>query len=116
MAGHLLVVSVALLSALAVPAIAAAKPLEGTVGPGATITLKHANGSPVRHAHPGPRAFVIDDLSTVHDFHLYGPGVARKTGIAFTGERRWRVALRVGTYRFRCDAHPRTMHGHFAVS
>jgi hypothetical protein len=32
--------------------------------------------------------------------------VSKKTGIDFTGSRTWKVTLSVGTYKFRCDAHP----------
>jgi hypothetical protein len=115
MGGRTLVLAAALAGALAVPAVAAGRPFEGTVGPGATITLQRANGSPVRHASPGAHRFAISDRSAVHNFHLIGPGVSRKTGIAFIGSRTWTVTLQAGTYRFRCDAHPRTMHGRFLV-
>lgn len=116
MAGRLLVLSVVLALALAVPALAFARPFAGTVGPGTTITLKKANGKRLRHASPGRHRFRISDLSGFHNFHLRGPGVGRKTGIAFVGTRTWKVTLQVGTYRFRCDAHPTTMRGRFTVS
>jgi plastocyanin len=70
----------------------------------------------VNHASPGARKFVISDQSSGHNFHLFGPGVGKKTGIAFVGSRTWKVTLSVGTYKFRCDAHPRTMRGSFGVS
>jgi hypothetical protein len=102
--------------ALAVPTLAAGRPFQGTDGPRATITLKRANGTKLRHTRPGFHRFAIHDLSGFHNFHLYGPGVGRRTGIAFMGDRMWRVTLQVGTYRFRCDAHPTTMRGSFTVS
>ena len=43
-------------------------------------------------------------------------GVALISGIAFVGSRTWKVTLSVGTYKFRCDAHPTTMRGSFDVS
>jgi hypothetical protein len=116
MAGRALVVSVALAAALAVPAVAAARPFEGTVGPTATITLKRANGTTLKHTTPGRHRFAISDKSSGHNFHLRGPGVSRKTGVDFVGSRTWTVTLEVGTYRFRCDVHPTTMHGSFNVS
>jgi hypothetical protein len=51
-----------------------------------------------------------------HNFHLTGPGVDRKTGINFTGRRRWSpVRLSNGTYTFLCDRHPTTMRKTFTV-
>jgi hypothetical protein len=116
MAGRSLVTSLAIAAALAVPAVAAARPFYGTVGPGTTITLKKASGTNVKQASPGTRKFVISDQSAFHNFHLLGPEVSKKTGIAFVGSRTWRVTLLVGTYKFRCDAHPKTMCGSFTVS
>jgi hypothetical protein len=116
MAGRALFVTVALAVALAVPAVAAARPFEGTVGPTATITLKRANGTTLRHTTPGAHRFAISDRSGIHNFHLLGAGVSKKTGIAFVGSRTWTVTLSVGTYKFRCDAHPKTMRGSFNVS
>jgi len=70
----------------------------------------------VNHASPGARKFVISDQSSGHNFHLLGPGVSKKTAIDFIGSRTWKVTLQVGTYKFRCDAHPKTMRGSFGVS
>ena len=67
-------------------------------------------------ASPGSRKFVISDQSSFHNFHLFGPGVSKKTGIDFVGSRTWKVTLQVGTYKFRCDAHPKMMRGSFTVS
>jgi plastocyanin len=116
MGGRSVLVTLVIAAALAVPAVAAARPFYGTVGPGSTITLKRANGTTVNHASPGARKFVISDQSSGHNFHLFGPGVGKKTGIAFVGSRTWRVTLSVGTYTFRCDAHPTMMRGSFNVS
>jgi len=106
----------AALGALALPAAAFARPFEGTVGPTASISLKRPNGTTLKHASAGGHRFSISDLSGFHNFHLFGPGVNRKTGVAFTGSRSWKVTLSAGTYRFRCDVHPTTMHGSFSVS
>jgi hypothetical protein len=116
MAGRSVVLVLALSAALALPAAAWARPFEGTVGPSATISLKRPNGTKLKHASPGTHRFAISDRSGFHNFHLFGPGVSRKTGIAFTGSRTWRLTLKVGTYKFRCDAHPTTMRGSFSVS
>ena len=116
MGGRSVLVTLVIAAALAVPAVAAARPFYGTVGPGSTITLKRANGTTVNHASPGARKFVISDQSSGHNFHLLGPGVSKKTAIDFIGSRTWKVTLQVGTYKFRCDAHPKMMHGSFGVS
>jgi hypothetical protein len=116
MAGRPLVRFLLLAAALAVPAVAAARPFYGTVAAPSTITLKRANGTTVKHASPGVRKFVISDQSSGHNFHLFGPGVGKKTGIAFVGSRTWKLTLSGGTYKFRCDAHPTTMRGSFDVS
>ena len=116
MAGRPLVFGLVVAAALAVPTVAAARPFQGTVGPGATISLKRADGTNLKHASPGVRRFAISDRSSFHNFHLRGPGVSKKTGIDFVGSRTWKVTLQVGTYKFRCDAHPKTMHGSFGVS
>jgi hypothetical protein len=59
MAGRSLILSLVLAAALAVPAVAAARPFYGTVAAPSTITLKRANGTTVNHASPGTRKFVI---------------------------------------------------------
>jgi len=101
--------------ALLVPAVAEARTFYGRVGPGPTITLKRGDGTTVRRIPAGRHIFVIRDRSSRHNFHLLGPGVDRKTGVAFTGRRRWSVRLQAGTYRYRCDPHRTTMRGRFAV-
>jgi hypothetical protein len=116
MTGRPVVLFLLLAAALAFPAVASARPFEGTVGPGAVISLKRANGTKLKHTTPGVHRFAISDQASFHNFHLFGPGVSKKTGIAFIGSRSWKVTLQVGTYKFRCDAHPKTMRGSFDVS
>lgn len=90
--------------------------LYGQAGPGFKITLKRANFVPVRHVKPGTYTFVIQDRSTLHDFHLKGPGVDKKTPIPYLGTKTWaNVKLKKGTYNFWCDAHKKQMHGSFTV-
>ncbi|MET1010731.1 MAG: hypothetical protein ABWY96_11830 [Gaiellaceae bacterium] len=111
----LAVLAVLAVLALLAPAAANARTFYGTVGPGSTITLKRADGTIVRRIQDGRHIFVIRDRSSIHNFHLVGPGVDRRTGVPFTGRRRWEVTLRVGTYRYRCDPHRTTMRGGFTV-
>jgi hypothetical protein len=102
---------------LAAPAAQAYPTFYGTVGPSSTIVLKRANGTVVRNASRGNKTFVIRDRSASHNFHLYGRGVDRRTGVAFVGTRTWSpVLLRVGRYTIVCDRHPTTMVRRFNVS
>ena len=95
---------------------AAAARIVGTVGPSSTISLKTGRGVRITHLGPGRRTFRIRDRSAFHNFHLAGPGgVNRKTGVPFTGRRRWTVKLVAGKYNFWCDRHPQTMRGSFRV-
>jgi hypothetical protein len=109
---------VAVLAALlAAPAAQAYTTFYGTVGPWTTIVLKRADGTVVRNARHGNKTFVIRDRSSSHNFHLYGPGIDRHTGIAFVGERTWTpLLLKVGRYTIVCDRHPLTILKHFDVS
>lgn len=82
--------------------------LKGSVGPGARIAF-------ARTASAGGAKVTIRDLSATDNFHLVGPGVNRKTGVAFKGTVTWTVTLKAGTYSFRSDAHA-TLHGTLKVS
>jgi hypothetical protein len=53
----------------------------------------------------GKYAITIHDLSKADNLHLKGPGVDRKTGVAFRGTVKWTVSLKAGTYRVWSDAH-----------
>jgi hypothetical protein len=105
----------AIVLALGVPSAACAA-LYGRVAAPRSISLKKANGTTVRHLSPGSRTFVIRDRASNHNFHLTGPGVDKRTGIAFVGRRKWRnLQLSSGTYRYICDVHPSTMRKSFTV-
>ncbi|MER3410756.1 MAG: hypothetical protein C4306_11955 [Thermoleophilia bacterium] len=110
---------VGLVAALALAATAVAAPprLFGTVGPGFTITLKDARGKPVRTLKAGTYTIVVSDKSSIHNFHLSGPGVNKViTGVGFTGTKRVTLTLKKGKYSFVCDPHSSTMHGGFTVT
>ena len=72
--------------------------LAGSIGPGAHISLAHS-------AKAGKAVLTIRDRSKKDNLHLTGPGVNKKTGVAFTGTVTWTVTLKAGTYTFRSDAH-----------
>jgi len=88
--------------------------LTGVVGPGFTISLKNRTKT-VKLLAPTTYTFVIFDKSTIHNFHLTGPGVNRKTSVGGTGTTRWTLTLRKGSYHFVCDTHPSIMKGSFTV-
>jgi plastocyanin len=100
--------------AVALPANAATPTLTGTVGPGFTITLKKA-GVKVTTLKHGTYKFVISDKSSIHNFHLSGPGVNVKTSVSATGTKTFTVTLKKGTYKFMCDPHASVMKGSFTV-
>jgi plastocyanin len=72
--------------------------LAGSVGPGRKIALARA-------AKAGKTTITIRDRTGQDNFHLTGPGVNKKTGVAFKGTVKWTVTLKAGTYTFRSDAH-----------
>jgi plastocyanin len=106
-----------LAAALAVvgSASAATPTLIGVDGPGFTITLKKG-GKKVASLKAGKYKFVIKDLSNIHNFHLTGPGVNKKTGVGPKGTFTWTVTLKKGTYKFICDPHASIMKGSFKVT
>ena len=79
--------------------------LTGTVGPGFTITMNK------KTVKAGTYAITIHDLASIHDFHLTGAGVDKKTSVGGTGTTKWTVKLKKGTYHFVCDPHRTIMHG-----
>jgi hypothetical protein len=113
-----LVIAVAALGPLAVVGVAGADgtPLNGSVGPGFSISLKDASNVPVSHLDPGAYSLTVTDLADSHNFHLQGPGGTDvATGVDTTGTQTFALNLVDGTYRFFCDAHPSTMKGSFTV-
>jgi len=109
---------IALLSlAVAVPANAAIPTLTGTVGPGATITLKKGT-TKVTTLKAGTYKFVIRDRSTAHNFHLKGPNGYTKvlTGLNYVGMKTYTITLKPGAWTYICDPHKTFMRGSFRVT
>jgi plastocyanin len=96
---------------------AAPKTVNGSVGPGFTISLS-MQGKKVSTLKAGQTyRFVISDQSDIHDFHLMGPGLDRVlTSVDFTGTKSFVLKLKKGSYKFRCDPHAPIMHGSFRVA
>jgi hypothetical protein len=114
---RILVLAVALAAAAALPAASGADnpQLVGTVGPGFTITLADSGGKAVQHLDAGTYDLVVHDLSDLHDFHLFGPGVDVATTVDFQGDRTFTVTLADGIYTFLCDPHGDAMLGKFTA-
>ena len=114
----LAILSVVLLLAALVAAgsaSAAPKTVNGAVGPGFTISLK-LGGKKVTRLKATTYRFKVADKSSIHNFHISGPGVNKViTGVGFKGTKTVTIKLRKGTYRYRCDPHPGEMHGSFKV-
>jgi hypothetical protein len=98
------------------PAAVAPVQLFLSVGPGAKIALRNAGGRIVKKLKPGKYVIVARDRSSAHNAHLTGPGVDRKTTVAFKGVRRWTVTLEKGTLAFRSDPQRTTVRGTVLVA
>ena len=87
----------------------------GSVGPGFSIKLELGGRNVTRLTH-GPYRFVINDRSSIHDFHLTGPGLNRiLTTVDFVGTKSVVLTLKKGVYKYVCDPHSELMHGSFRV-
>ena len=121
-----IVLSAALVTALAaaLPALAATPTFNGTVGPGFTISMAS------KPKAAGKIKLVISDKSSIHNFHLIGPGgkavpalnvktnkmvKSLTTSVSATGTSTFILTLQKGTYRFVCDPHLSSMKGSFTV-
>ena len=99
-----------------VPAWGKSTGLTGEVGPGFTVEVKKA-GKDLKTIKAGTYRIKIEDKSAIHNFHLFGPGLNKKTGIGFKGETTWTIKLKVGRYTYQCDPHAsRGMKGRFRVT
>jgi plastocyanin len=96
--------------------------LIGTVGeegnPDAfTITLTTADGKAVTTLPAGAYTLEIKDLSTIHDFHLTGPGnVDVSSDVGSTEDKEVPITLVAGSYHYQCDPHASSMNGDFTVT
>ena len=100
----------------AVPASAATM-LDGTVGPGFTITLTKG-GQKVTSLKAGSYTFKIADKSAIHNYVLNGPGIKDKeiASLTYQGTKSTTVTLAKGTYIYYCTPHKSMMQGTFTVS
>jgi hypothetical protein len=98
------------------PAVATAPKLLATVGPKNTISLRSASGAALRRGvKAGTYSIVVRDRSKLHNFHLVGKGVNRKSALAGTGTTTWKLKLSKGALRFYSDKAPTTVKGSVKV-
>jgi plastocyanin len=90
--------------------------LTGEVGPGFSIEVK-LNGKDLKTIKAGTYKIKVQDKSSQHDFHLFGPGVNKSTSVGSTTETTWTVKLKPGKYTYQCDPHASLgMKGTFRVT
>jgi hypothetical protein len=89
--------------------------LLATVGPKSTISLRSATGAVLKSLKAGTYSITVRDRTKVHNFHLVGKGVNRKTGKAAVGTFTWKVTLAKGVLRFFSDQSPQQVKGSLTV-
>ena len=93
--------------------------LNGTVGPGFTITLK-SGGKQVKTLKAGSYSFVIADKASIHNFVLEkkkgGTFEKELTSVGFMGTKTVKIKLTPGQWEFYCRPHEATMQGEFTVT
>jgi hypothetical protein len=71
-------------------------------------------GSKVRSLTAKKYKITVSDTSKTQNFHLSGPGLNRKTGVAAKAKATWTVTLKPGKYTYRSDK-SRKLRGTFTV-
>lgn len=103
---------------IAVPAFAktSATTLKGEVGPGFSIEVTKA-GKDLKTIKAGTYKIKVEDKGSIHNFHLLGPGLNKRTTVPFTGQTTWTIKLKPGKYTYQCDEHASEgMKGTFKVT
>jgi hypothetical protein len=77
------------------------------------ISLKNG-GSKVRSLTAKKYKITVSDTSKTQNFHLKGPGVNKKTGVAARAKAVWTLTLKPGKYTYRSDK-SRKLRGTFTV-
>jgi plastocyanin len=103
---------------IAVPAYgqSSAVKLTGEAGPGFSIDVEKG-GKDLKTIKAGTYKIKVEDKSSIHNFHLFGPGLNKKTSVPFKGETTWTIKLKPGKYTYQCDIHvSEGMKGSFKVT
>jgi len=93
--------------------------LKGEVYPNSQfkIEMEGANGKDLKTVKAGTYKIKVEDKSSIHNFHLMGPGLNKKTSVSFQGEATWTIKLKPGKYTYQCDVHAADgMKGTFKVT
>lgn len=90
--------------------------LLAAVGPKNTISLRNAAGRAIKTLKAGTYSVTVSDRSKLHNFHLVGKGVNRKTGKPAMGTFTWKVSLGKGALRFFSDQSPTKVKGSITVN
>ena len=83
--------------------------LKAVVGPGFNISVTAGTKKGNFVAQTGTYTITVYDKSNIHNFHLMGPGVNKKTGVAAKGTYKWKLKLKTGSFLFVCDQHATIM-------
>lgn len=78
------------------------------------ISLKTSSGAKVRSLTQGKYRIAVSDTSKTQNFHLTGPGLNKKTGVAARTKATWTLTLKPGKYTYRSDK-SRKLRGTFTV-
>ena len=109
----------AVLAGVAVGRTSATPKLQGTVGPGYTISLKRGTKK-VTKLKAGRYAFAISDKASIHSFVIEQQtgGKFEKTlsSVSFVGKKTVTVTLKKGKWKFYCKPHESIMFGFFTVT
>jgi plastocyanin len=99
-----------------VPAQGSTVRLTAEVGPGFSIEVKKGSND-LERIKAGTYRIKVEDKASIHNFHLVGPGLNKKTGVGFQGEVIWTIKLKPGRYTYQCDPHAFSgMKGSFRVT
>ena len=92
--------------------------LKGEVGRNDAFEIKvtDESGKTISNLAAGTYTLKVEDLSSIHNFHLTGSGVNDSTTVPDKTEKTFTVTFKKGTYNFICDIHQSQMHGSFTVS
>jgi plastocyanin len=113
-----LIAAAALAALVLVPAYGQSRivTLKGEVGPGFSIEVEKA-GKDLKTIRAGTYRIKVEDKASIHNFHLFGPGLNKKTGVSFKGQTTWTIKLKPGRYTYQCDPHALSgMKGRFRVT
>jgi opacity protein-like surface antigen len=80
-----------------------------------TISLRNAAGVRIKSIPQNTYKIMVSDATTAQNFHLIGPAVNRKTGVAARAKTSWSLELTPGKYVYRSDKNTK-LRGSFTVT